>query len=64
LILIALQELCIVDRGASVEEKLRRHAIYVAAFLVLAHIAMIAGMLDPSLLSPAAVSPMHGMHGM
>lgn len=53
LILIALQELRLLDRKASTESRLARHATYVAAFLIFAHIAMIAGMLDPSLLGYA-----------
>ncbi len=57
LILIALQELGLIHRAASAEAKLARHALYVGCFLVLAHVGMIAGMLDPSLLQPAT-SPM------
>ena len=65
LIWIALQELGIVNRGLSRNDKLRVHAPCVALFLVFGHIAMIAGMLDPGLLgynvTPAA--PMsHGGH--
>ena len=65
LIWIALQELGIVNRGLSRNDKLRVHATCVALFLVFGHIAMIAGMLDPGLLgynvTPAA--PMsHGGH--
>lgn len=62
LILMMLQEVRIIDRSVSAETRLARHAAYVGVFLVFAHIAMIAGMLDPSLLgwSPAA-SPMEGM---
>jgi hypothetical protein len=37
-------------KGASDEKKLGYHAVYVAVFLVFAHLAMIAGMTDPSLL--------------
>ncbi|WP_374241624.1 DUF6803 family protein [Zoogloea sp.] len=50
MILIALLELGILHRGASEEKKLGFHAIYVACFLVFAHVAMIAGMADPGLL--------------
>ena len=48
---IALLELGVVKRNASVEEKRKLHAILVAVFLVIAHIAMIFGMLNPDLTS-------------
>jgi hypothetical protein len=48
--LIAMQELGFLHKGASKEKKLGYHAVYVAVFLVFAHLAMIAGMTDPSLL--------------
>ena len=50
MILIALQDLGLIHKGASEEKKLGYHAIYVAVFLVFAHLAMIAGMADPALL--------------
>ena len=50
MVLIAFQELGILHKGQSEEKKLGYHAIYVAVFLVFAHLAMIAGMTDPSLL--------------
>ena len=54
LIYIAAQELGLVNRGADEEHKMKLHATCVALFLVFGLIAMIAGMLDPSLLSGAA----------
>ena len=45
-----LQHLAIA-KGRSVEDKLRIHAGFVGVFLVVAHIAMIFGMLDPRLLA-------------
>ena len=36
--------------GTDVASALRRHAIFIAIFLVVAHVAMIFGMLDPSVL--------------
>lgn len=48
---IALLELSIIKKSASVEEKRRMHAIFVALFLVVAHVAMIFGMLNPDLFS-------------
>lgn len=50
MVLIAMQELGFLHKGASDEKKLGYHAVYVAVFLVFAHLAMIAGMTDPSLL--------------
>ncbi len=61
LIYIAMQELGIVSRSASQEQKKKVHAICVAIFLVFGHVAMIAGMLDPSLLGYGAAAE-HGMH--
>ena len=49
LIYIALQELGLVNAGASQNDKLKAHSICIALFLVFGHIAMITGMLDPTL---------------
>ena len=72
MVLIALQDLGMLHKGASEEKKLAYHAIYVAIFLVFAHLAMIAGMMDPSLLgyegeamhSMPAQQPMSGHDAM
>ncbi len=48
---IALLELGVIHKKENKEEKRRMHAIYVGIFLVTAHIAMIFGMLNPSLFS-------------
>ena len=61
LIWIALQEIGFVNKGLDQIEKLKIHAICVALFLVFGHIAMISGMLDPSLLGYKA-SDAHHMH--
>jgi hypothetical protein len=50
LIWIALQEMRLVNKALDQMSKLKIHAICVALFLVFGHIAMIAGMLDPSIL--------------
>ena len=47
---MALLELGLIVRNWTDQEKLRVHATFVAIFLVVAHIAMIFGMLDPRLL--------------
>ena len=49
LIYIALQEIGLVNAGATMDEKLKIQAICVALFLVFGHIAMVTGMLDPTL---------------
>ena len=51
---IALLELGLIKQGASTEEKLRTHAWFVKLFLVVAHVAMIFGMLDPHILGWSA----------
>ena len=56
LIWIALQELGLVNKALDQMGKLKIHAICVALFLVFGHIAMIAGMLDPSLLGYKGVN--------
>ena len=47
-------------KSANEEKKLGYHAVYVAIFLVFAHVAMIAGMADPGLLGYGGAA-MHDM---
>ncbi len=49
LIWIALQELGLINKHSGHEDKLKVHAVCVALFLVFGHIAMITGMLDPTI---------------
>lgn len=56
---IALLDLGLIKRHCKEKWKLGLHATFVAIFLVVAHIAMIFGMLSPSLLGPT--HPMHMM---
>ena len=66
LVVVALQQLGLINRGAEVWAKRRLQAICIALFLVLGHVAMIAGMADPGLLGwqPAAGSSHEsGVHG-
>lgn len=58
---MALLDLRLVGKSLSPEDRLQRHAVFVAIFLVVAHIAMIFGMLDPTLLWREAPAAMHGM---
>ena len=63
---MALLDLRIIGRGLDAETRLKAHALMVALFLVVAHVAMIFGMLDPTLLqgagADAAAGHVHGMH--
>jgi hypothetical protein len=46
---MALLDLGIIFRNKTVEEKLKVHVVFVSIFLVVAHVAMIFGMVDPAL---------------
>jgi hypothetical protein len=48
---MALLDLSIIYKNKSQEKKLKVHAIFVGMFLIFAHIAMIAGMVDPTIIS-------------
>ena len=64
---MALLDMGLIGKARSQEDKLKLHASFVALFLVVAHIAMIFGMLDPALLmsdAPAAMPGMEAMPGM
>ena len=57
---IALLEVGVIARDRSPEQKLMIHASLVALFLVLGHVAMVFGMLDPALASGPVAMPVHG----
>jgi hypothetical protein len=61
LLAIALLEVGVLFRNATAEKKLMIHAGLVALFLILGHVAMVFGMLDPALAgqqaAPAEVPP-------
>ena len=61
---LALIEFGVLKKGAPKEDKLKLHATFVAIFLVVAHIAMIFGMLNPTVLGwvPPQADLMAGMH--
>ncbi len=63
LIWIALQEFGLVNKGLGQDAKLKVHAICVALFLIFGHIAMIAGMTDPSLFGYQSETSEHMNHG-
>ncbi|WOP14975.1 DUF6803 family protein [Ottowia sp. SB7-C50] len=61
---LALIDLGVIGRGWTHERRLARHALMVALFLVVAHIAMIFGMLDPAVLQGGAAAADAMGHGM
>jgi Kef-type K+ transport system membrane component KefB len=48
---MALLDLNVIYRNKSQNEKLKLHVIFVGMFLITAHVAMIAGMVDPTIVS-------------
>ncbi len=59
---IALIDLGLLWKGRSEEARLGLHAAFVALFLIVAHVAMIFGMLDPTLFTGSdAMGAMPGM---
>lgn len=61
---IAALELGLLGRKLDARGRQKLHAVFVGVFLVVAHVAMIAGMLDPAVLgwdAPAAGPAMPGM---
>ena len=58
---IALLDLGLVARGRGEHDRMAIHAALVGLFLIVAHVAMIFGMLDPTILSGAAAAGSH-MH--
>ncbi|SDF24352.1 DUF6803 family protein [Sporomusa acidovorans] len=47
---IALLELGLIGRGKTEDEKLKLHFILLTVFLVVAHVAMVFGMVDPTIM--------------
>jgi len=64
LVWIALQELGLVNKSLGHEHKLKIHAVCVALFLVFGHMAMISGMIDPSIFGYQAPQSMEMNHEM
>ena len=58
---IALLDLGLLGRGMTDRDRMKLHAAFVGLFLITAHVAMIAGMLDPTLGAPPPAGMMH-MH--
>lgn len=62
---ITLLELGIIAKGKTPDEKLKLHFILLTVFLVVAHVAMVFGMVDPTVMGwdPNNTMPMHHQHG-
>ncbi len=58
---IALLDLGLIARNRTEHSRMAIHAALVGLFLIVAHVAMIFGMLDPTILSGAAAAG-HSMH--
>ena len=58
---IALLDLGLFGRGRDAHAHMGLHAALVGVFLIVGHVAMIFGMLDPSVLGSAVMQP-HGAH--
>jgi hypothetical protein len=58
---LTLLELGVIGKEKNDEGKLRIHASFVALFLIVAHVAMIFGMLDPRILGWVDTMPRHIM---
>lgn len=59
---LTLIELNVLGKGLPLDRRLRLHAIFISIFLVVAHVAMIVGMLDPALAEPSMATDQIG-HG-
>jgi hypothetical protein len=55
---VALLELGLIFKNRSEEDKMKIHFILITCFLVLGHVAMVFGMVNPSILKSAASAPM------
>jgi len=53
---IALLETGMICRGRSESEKMKLHFILLTVFLVVAHVAMVFGMLDPAVMGWTSVA--------
>lgn len=58
---ITLLELGVIAKNKSEEEKIKLHFIFLTIFLVVAHIAMIFGMVNPDIFQPTT-NPIPGMN--
>ena len=62
---IALLELGVIGKGKSENEKMKLHFVLLTVFLVVAHVAMVFGMVDPTIMGWSADNTMtHMQHNM
>ncbi len=57
-IVMALIDLDLIAKNKTADEKMKLHFIWLTVFLVVAHIAMIFGMINPEIVRGAASTPM------
>ncbi len=57
-IVMALIDLGLIAKNKTADEKMKSHFVWLTVFLVVAHIAMIFGMINPEIVRGAASSPM------
>ncbi len=57
-IVMALIDLGLVAKNKSADEKMKLHFVWLTVFLVVAHIAMIFGMINPEIVRGATSTPM------
>ncbi|WP_346353253.1 DUF6803 family protein [Azotosporobacter soli] len=56
---IALLEMGLLAKGQSAEDKMKLHFLLLTLFLIVAHVAMVFGMVDPRILGWTPGAPMH-----
>lgn len=56
-IVMALIDLDLISKNKTADEKIKLHFIWLTVFLVVAHVAMIFGMINPEIVRGAASSP-------
>ncbi len=63
---IALLELGVIGKGKSAAEKMKIHFILIIAFLIVSHVAMVFGMVDPTIMgwNPHSAGHMGNMNHM
>ena len=59
---IALLELGIIGKGKSDDEKMKLHFTLIIIFLIVAHVAMVFGMVDPTIMGWTANTPENMQH--
>ena len=58
---ITLLELGVIGKGKSENEKMKLHFVLLTVFLVVAHVAMVFGMVDPTIMGWSADNTMGNM---